>query len=207
MLLPLGGVYVSSKCTNTRLTGAFKTYQEDATAGVSLPFVNGVDNLRTVSIAKDGGGRCKWKLLSIQVRFRAANDNPLAKGEKVVDTTYDFDFIGYGADGGGFGTSRTKEVKGDLDIKTDFFPMITKFTDNDINLKFFGGDTANEKWGRRFSLNGTRHIAIAPVIHLNKVVTLLAPDNTDNWIAIYPDGSKEEIPYIFPDYDKLLSMK
>jgi hypothetical protein len=207
-LLPLGGLYVSSECTNTRFTAAGNTYQADATTGVSLPFVSqGAGNLMSASIEKDGGGRCQWKLSSVQVGFRVSDSNPLVKGKKVIKTRYDFDLLGYGDSGGSFGMGREKEVSGDLNIKTDFFPMITQFTDNDISFEFFGGDTRLQQWVRSFSLTGTRYIAIEPVVHLDKVASLMAPDKTDNWIAIYQDGSRDEIPYIFPDYEKLLSMK
>jgi len=208
MLLPLAGLYVSSTCTDTRFTGAGNTYQENAKTGVLLPFVSqGEGDIRSVSIAKDGGGRCRWNLSSVRVRFRVLDDNPLAKGKKVMRTSYDFDLLGYGISDGGFGTRHAKDVIGDLEIKTDFFPMITQFTDNDVSLEFFGGDTRFQQWGRSFSLTDTRHIAIEPVVHLDKIVTLLAPEKTNNWIAAYPDGSKDEIPYIFPDYEKLLSMR
>lgn len=207
-LLPLGGLYTSSECTNTNFSAGGNTYQAHATTGVSLPFVSqGDGNLMSVSIAKDGGGRCRWKLSSVGVSFRVSEANPLANGKKVIDTSYDFDLLGYGSSGGSFGMGRRKDVSGDLDIKTDFFPMITQFNDNDISLAFFGGDTRLQQWVRSFSITDTRYIAIEPVVHLDKVVNLVAPDKTDNWVAIYPDGSNNEVPYIFPDYEKLLSMK
>lgn len=58
-----------------------------------------------------------------------------------------------------------------------------------------------------FSLSNTQHIAIEPVVHLMKVVVLNPPDHPGNLTATYPNGSREDIPDISPDYDKLLSMK
>lgn len=207
-LLPLSGLYTSSECTNTNFTAGGNTYQADATTGVSLPFVSQAGNLMSASIAKDGGGRCRWKLSSVGVRFRMSEDNYLlTKEKKVIETNYDFDLLGYGSNGGSFGMGRRKEVSGDLDIKTDFFPMITQFNDNEISFEFFGGDTRLKKWVRSFRLTDTRYISIEPLVHLDKVVKLVPSDKLGRWMAIYPDGSRDVVPYFFPDYEKLLSMK
>lgn len=207
-LLPLGGLYTSSECTNTNFTAGGHTYQADATTGVSLPFVSqGAGNLMSVSIAKDGGGRCRWKLSSVGVRFRVSDDAPLVKGKKVIETNYDFDLLGYGSSGGSFGMGRRKKIIGNLSIKTDFFPMITQFNDNDISFEFFGGDTRAQQWVRSFSLTDTKYIDIEPRVHLDKVVRLVSIEKMGHWMAIYSDGNEEEVPYFFPDYEKLRSMK
>jgi hypothetical protein len=45
-------------------------------------------------------------------------------------------------------------------------------------------------------------------VHINRSVTLESPNIPPGDItAFYPDGSNEKIPHIYPDYDKLLSMK
>ncbi|SUG51943.1 Uncharacterised protein [Salmonella enterica subsp. arizonae] len=62
-----------------------------------LPFVSqGSGNIMSVSIAKDGGGRCRWKLSRIRVHFRLSDDSPLSKGRNVFDTSYLFDFRDWG---------------------------------------------------------------------------------------------------------------
>lgn len=163
-------------------------------------------NNRRLRVAVDGGGPCQWQLNSLKVSFSIADNAALVKGKKVIATHYIFDFGDYGLSDG-YGTGKARNVSGTLDIETDFYPMITKFTVNDISMKFFGGDTATEKWRRRFRLDDTKNIFIGPIVHLAKVVTLEPPVKTDNWIAVYPDGSRSEIPRIYPDYDKLLSIK
>jgi len=40
-----------------------------------------------------------------------------------------------------------------------------------------------------------------------KVVVLNPPNHPGNLTATYPEINREDIPSIFPDYDKLLSMK
>lgn len=208
-LLPLGGLYTSSECTNTNFTAGGNTYQADATTGVSLPFVGQAGNLMSASIAKDGGGRCRWKLSAVGVRFRVSDDNPMVKGKKVIDTTYDFDLLGNGNCGGVFGVKQVNVVGGDLDIKTDFFPVVfISHMFKETTLELFGGDTGYEKWSRCYRLSDTGNISINPVVHLGKVVTFEGPNHRPgNLTVIYPDGSRAIPQNISPDYEKLLSMK
>ncbi|BEM74020.1 hypothetical protein SME36J_34430 [Serratia marcescens] len=210
-LLPLGGLYESSECTNTNFTGGGNTYQADATTGVSLPFVSqGAGNLMSVSIAKDGGGRCRWKLSALQVGFRVSDVNSLAKGKEVREAHYDFDLLGNGNCGGAFGVKQVNVVAGDLDIKTDFFPMIyiSHIPINRTTVELFGGDTDYEKWSRCYRLSDTGNISINPVVHFGKVVTLEEPNNRHgDFTVTYPDGSRGIPLNISPDYEKLLSMK
>lgn len=208
-LLPLGGLYESSECTNTNFTAGGHTYQADATTGVSLPFVSqGAGNLMSVSIAKDGGGRCRWKLSRVDVSFRLSDDFPLSKGKKVFDANYLFEFRDWGIVNT-YGTGTAKNVSGDLDIKTDFFPMVfISHLFKETTLELFGGDTAYAKWSRRYRLLDTKNISINPIVHFRKVVTLESPNPPPgNITALYPDGSRDDIPGIIPDYNKLLSMK
>ncbi|MDM2761659.1 hypothetical protein OGY33_00060, partial [Citrobacter sp. Cpo032] len=137
---------------------------------------------------------------------RIADNIPLVKGKEVIETSYIFDFGDYGLSDG-YGTGRAKEVSGDLDLKTDFFPMVANHIDNTTSLKLFGGNTGPEKWRRRFRLRNTQTILIEPVIHFDKVVTLTPPDAPGKLTAIYPDGSSEKIPHIYPSYEKLLSIR
>lgn len=208
-LLPLGGLYESSKCTNTRFTAGGHIYQAGATAGVSLPFVSqGSGNIMLVSIAKDGGGRCRWKLSRIRVHFRLSDDVPLSKGKKVFDASYLFEFRDWGIVNT-YGTGSAKNVSGDLDIKTDFFPMVfISHMFEETTLELFGGNTNYAKWSRRYRLSNTKNIHLYPFIHIDKPVILESPNPPPgNITALYPDGSRDDIPGIIPDYNKLLSMK
>lgn len=207
MLLPLGGLYESSECTNTGFTAGGSTYQSDATTGVSLPFVSqGTGNIMFVSIAKDGGGRCQWKLSRIQVDFRLSDDVLLSKGKNVFETSYLFDFRDWGIVNTS-GSGPAKNVSGNLILTTDFFPMVTYHKDNSMSLRLFGGDANPYKWNRHFRLHNTQRIFIDPVIHFSKLVKIIPPDKSGDFTAEYPDGSSEQIPHIYPDYEKLLSMK
>ncbi|MCX8958821.1 hypothetical protein EHW65_16730 [Erwinia psidii] len=206
-LQPAELLYRSAQCKSVRYNSSNEPHDIPGYNDIERPFSsqNG-SNIRRLRVAVDGGGPCQWQLNSLMVSFRIADDVPLVKGKKVIDTSYIFDFGDYGLSDG-YGTGRAKDVSGSLDLKTDFFPVITKFTDNDVSMKFFGGDTATEKWRRRFRIDDTKSISIEPIVHLSRVVTLEPPVQTDNWTAIYPDHSRSEIPRINPDYEKLLSMK
>lgn len=206
-LLPMQMLYRSERCKSKDYNSSNEAYEIPGFNGFKQAFSpQGSGDLWQQNIAIDGGGPCQWQLNSLRVSFKIAESNPLVKGKKVIETSYIFDFGDYGLSDG-YGTGRAKDASGDLDLKTDFFPMVTHFADDDISLKFFGGDTGPEKWRRRFRLHDTQKILIEPIVHFAKVVTLDPPDKLGNWMATYPDGSSDEIPRIYPDYEKLLSMK
>ncbi|MBF7978528.1 MULTISPECIES: hypothetical protein [Rahnella] len=206
-LLPMQMLYRSERCKTKSYDSSNEAYEIRGYNGFKQAFsTQGSNGIRQQRIAIDGGGPCQWQLNSIKVSFRIADDNPLVKGKEVIETSYIFDFGDYGLSDG-YGTGRAIKANGNLDLKADFFPMVSHHIGNSASLKFFGGDTELEKWRRRFMLNNTQTIFIEPTLHFTKVVTLDPPDRPGNIIATYPDGSREEIPHISPDYEKLLSMK
>ena len=207
-LQPAGLLYRSLQCKSVRYNSSNEPHDIPGYNDIERPFgASDGDNIRRLRVAVDGGGPCQWQLNSLMVNFRIADDVPLAKGKEVIDTSYIFDFGDYGLSDG-YGTGRAKVFSEKiLVLNTDFFPIVANHIDNTVSLKLFGGETGTEKWRRRFSLSNTQHIAIEPVVHLMKVVVLNPPDHPGNLTATYPDGSREDVPNIFPDYDKLLSMK
>ncbi len=207
-LMPMQVLYRSEKCMAKSYNSSFESYPVRGYNGFTQPFVRqGQSDLWQTAIAIDGGGRCQWQLNSLRVSFTLAENHPLAKGKVVIETSYIFDFDKYGLSDG-YGTGKAKTVSGDLDIKTDFFPIITHHIDNGIDLSLFGGDTGYEQWRRRYKTVDSQSINIEPKIHFDNVVTLTPPAvRPGNLNATYPDGSSEQIPHIYPDYEKLLSMK
>ena len=206
-LLPMQMLYRSERCKSKGYNSSNEAYDIRGYNGFLQAFsTQGNSDIRQQRIAIDGGGPCQWQLNSLKVSFKIANNNPLVQGKEVIETHYIFDFDDYGFSDG-YGTGKAKEARGELALKTDFFPVVTRLDKNDISLEFFGGDTGYEQWSRRFRLQDTRSIYIAPVVHLNKVVTLTPPDRSNDFTATYPDGSTEQIPHIYPNYEKLLSMK
>lgn len=208
MLQPAELLYRSEQCKSARYNSSNEPHDIPGYNDIERPFgAPDGDNIRRLRVAVDGGGSCQWQLNSLKVSFRIADNIALVKGKEVIDTSYIFDFGDYGLSDG-YGTGRAKVFSEKiLDLNTDFFPMVANHIDNTVSLKLFGGETGTEKWRRRFSLSNTQHISIEPVVHLMKVVVLNPPDHPGNLTAIYPDGSREDIPDISPDYDKLLSMK
>ncbi|MEW5233577.1 hypothetical protein ACLETW_18165 [Citrobacter portucalensis] len=207
-LMPMQILYRSEKCMDKSYNSSFESYPVQGYNGFTQPFVRqGMGGLWHISIAIDGGGPCQWQLNSLRVSFRIADNIPLVKGKEVIETSYIFDFGDYGLSDG-YGTGRAKEVSGDLDLKTDYFPEVfISHLFNQTTLNLFGGNTGPEKWRRRFRLRNTQNILIEPVIHFDKVVILTPPDAPGKLTATYPDGSSEKIPHIYPSYEKLLSMK
>lgn len=207
-LQPAELLYRSAQCKSVRYNSSSEPHDIPGYNDVERPFgAPDGNNVRRLRIAVDGGGPCQWQLNSLRVSFRIADDVPLVKGKEVIDTSYIFDFGDYGLSDG-YGTGLAKAFSGvRQELKTDFFPIVSNHIDNTASLKFFGGETGTERWRRRFSLSNTRYIAIEPAVHLMKVVVLNPPDHPGDLTATYPDGSSEDVPNIFPDYDKLLSMK
>lgn len=207
-LLPMQVLYRSERCKSKDYNSSNESYEIRGFKGFKQAFSPQVSgDLWQQNIAIDGGGPCQWQLNSLRVSFKIADNNPLVKGKKVIETSYIFDFDDYGLSDG-YGTGRAKETSGDLDLKTDFFPILIHHIDNTIDLSLFGGDTRYEQWRRRYKLRDSKSINIEPLVHFNKEVTLTPPDiRPGNLTATYPDGSSVEIPHIYPDYEKLLSMK
>ncbi|WP_240156270.1 hypothetical protein [Pantoea stewartii] len=208
-LKPAEQLYRSAQCKSVRYNSSNEPHDIPGYNDVEQSFSSqkGSD-IRRLRVAVDGGGPCQWQLNSLMVSFRIAGDNPLVKGKEVIDNSYIFDFGDYGLSDG-YGTGRAKVFSGErLALKTDFFPMVVHHIDNKLDLSLFGGDTRREQWRRRYKIVNAKRIDIETQIHLTKVVELVPPAiRPGNLTATYPDGSSEEIPYIYPDYNKLLSMK
>lgn len=208
-LQPAELLYRSAQCKSVRYNSSNEPHDIPGYNDVKRPFdVSDSSNVRHLRVTVDGGGPCQWQLNSLLVNFRIADDVPLVKGKKVIDTSYIFDFGDYGLSDG-YGTGRAKVSSGEIiELKTDFFPMVVHHIDNQVDLSLFGGNTEYEQWRRRYKTLDVGKINIEPKIHLSKVVVLTPPAiRPGNITASYPNGFSEDITHIYPDYDKLLSMK
>lgn len=208
-LLPMEVLYRSEKCKTVRYNSSNEPHDIPGYNDFEQQYrQQGSSNIWQQRIAIDGGGPCQWQLNSVKVSFKIADSNLLVKGKEVIETNYIFDFNNYGLSDG-YGTGGAKEVRGNLNLTTDFFPMVfINHMFKKTSLKFFGGDTEYEKWSRRYQLMDTDNIVISPIVHIGKIVTLESSSHPPGDItAFYPDGSSEKIPNIYPDYEKLLSMK
>lgn len=208
-LQPAELLYRSAQCKSVRYNSSNEPHDIPGYNDTERPFgAPEGDNIRRLRVAVDGGGPCQWQLNSLMVSFRIADDIPLVKGKKVIDTSYIFDFGDYGLSDG-YGTGQAKAFSGErIELKTDFFPMVVHHIDNVVDLSLFGGNTGYEQWRRRYKTVDVESIKIEPQIHLNKVVVLTPPAiRPGNLTVTYPNGISEDITHIYPNYDKLLSMK
>ncbi|EPN2807496.1 hypothetical protein ACTWOG_005255, partial [Serratia marcescens] len=81
---------------------------------------------------------------TVRVDLRLADNTSLTKGKGITSTSYVFAFDDEFYSGGGL-PGRKKDVHGDLNIKTDFFPMVYinhLFNERDVEL--FGGNVKNK---------------------------------------------------------------
>ncbi|CNI84143.1 Uncharacterised protein [Yersinia pekkanenii] len=159
-------------------------------------------------IALDGGGKCEWQLSAMRIGVKLTSSNSLTQGKSIIATNYVFDFDNQGYSGG-FGVGKAQDVNDNLHLKTDLFPLVfINHAFNKTTLKLFGGDVRYEQLSRHYRIYNGKKIFIEPNLHINKIVVLESPVSPPgNITATYPDGSKEEIPHVNPDYEKLLSMK
>ncbi|WP_330983548.1 MULTISPECIES: hypothetical protein [Enterobacterales] len=208
-LLPAELLYRSEKCKTVRYNSSNEPHDIPGYNDFEQQFSQqGNSNIWQQRVAIEGGGSCQWYLSSVRVSFQLSMNNSLAKGKEVIATNYIFDFGRYGLSDG-YGTGRAKEANGDLNIQADFFPttVINKMF-NETYIDLFGGDTAYEKWSRRYQLKNTQKIAIEPQLHHDKSVLLEGDKERGIGMVItYPDGSVEHVRKTKPDYEKLLSMK
>lgn len=164
-------------------------------------------NLWQRQISLNGGGKCQWKLSTVRVDMKLIRNTPLTQGKNPTSVSYVFAFDDEFYSGGGMPGQR-KEVHGNLEIKTDFFPMVyINHAFNEIDIDMFGGNVRKTEWSRHYRVHDTQKIVITPVLHASKVVTLESPPTPPGKVTVtYPDGSKESVSGIIPDYAKLLSM-
>ncbi|MFD3227298.1 hypothetical protein, partial [Rahnella aceris] len=139
VLLPMEVLYRSDKCKTVRYNSSNEPHDIPGYNDFEKPFgQQGSSNIWRAHIAIDGGGKCQWQLNSIKVSFRIADNNPLVQGKKGFATNYIFDFDDYGFSDG-YGTGRAIMVSGNLELKTDFFPMvIINQMFNQTSIEMFG---------------------------------------------------------------------
>ncbi|WP_145599060.1 hypothetical protein [Yersinia alsatica] len=161
-------------------------------------------------IAFDGGGKCEWKLSTVRVDLQLINNTSLTKEKDITSTSYVFAFDDEFYNGGGL-PGLKKDVRGNFNINTDFFPMIyINHTFKETYIEMFGGNVKNEKWSRHYRVYNTKNIIIEPTLHIQQVVKIENSKNKiqpANMTIIYPDGTIGHERTRVPDYEKLLSMK
>ncbi|NIY49138.1 hypothetical protein E2L00_16910 [Cedecea colo] len=132
----------------------------------------------------------------------------MVKSKKNLSANYIFDFDNYGFSDG-YGTGPAREFSGNLDIATNFYPMVVI---NDLfntqYVKLYGGNVKSKEWGRRYKVRDINEIKLEPIVHLDKSLALNSAKGKSTGMEItYPDGSVGPLNETEPDYDKLLSIK
>ena len=209
-IMPMDVLYRSAKCQREDYDSTTESHVRKE-RGYNPQIIRmkqlNVTNLWQRDIALDGGGKCEWKLSTIRIDMKLTRNIPLTQGKDPTSVSYVFAFDDEFYSGGGMPGQR-KEVQGNLEIKTDFFPMVfINHAFNETDIDMFGGNVRKLQWSRHYRVYDTQKIVITPVLHINKVVTLESPVTPPGKVTVtYPDGSKESVSGIIPDYKKLLSM-
>jgi len=209
-IMPMDVLYRSDKCQREvydEKTESHRSLEKGKNPQVFRMIQQGNGDIWQRRIALDGGGKCEWKLSTIRIDMKLNRNIPLTQGKDPTSVSYVFAFDDEFYSGGGMPGQR-KEVQGNLEIKTDFFPMVfINHAFNETDIDMFGGNVRKLQWSRHYRVYDTQKIVITPVLHINKVVTLESPVTPPGKVTVtYPDGSKESVSGIIPDYKKLLSM-
>lgn len=211
-VMPMDVLYRSDKCQREDYDSTTESHirkERGYNPQIISMIQQGKSNIWKRRIALKGGGKCEWNLSGIRVDIKPDKALPLALGKKIIPTSYEFAFDdeAYSA-GEGSGTRR--EAFNDLYIKTVLFPMVTLHRDNEIVLKFFGGNIKKQQWSRFYRVHSVKNITIEPILHIHKVVLLEAPESRSGPAGMtitYPDGTVELKRAVIPDYERLLSLQ
>jgi len=165
----------------------------------------GLSDLYQASLAKDGGGACKWHLAN--VIFGVAYADPTRFGENVT----------YGSGGGVVvifdhnnsprGGADT-EVEGDLTIKKDYYPRIDEefLGPYKKTISLVGEGSIY----RSYEALTAQQVYFEPVLHSDFVVYSAGPKvkKKGNYtVFTYPDGSVVADGRGGPDFQKLQSIR
>ena len=209
-VMPVDGLYRSDKCQRMDYDSTTESHiREERGYNPKIIRMKRQDenHVWQSKIALDGGGKCEWKLSTVRIDIQLMKNIPLTQGKNPNSVSYVFAFDDEFYSGGGL-PGQKKEVQGNLEIKTDLFPMVyINHAFNETDIDMFGGNVRKTQWSRHFRVHNTQEITIAPVLHINNVVVLESPVTRPGKVTVtYPDGSTESISGIIPDYKKLLSM-
>ncbi|HEY2452817.1 MAG TPA: hypothetical protein VGI71_09390 [Scandinavium sp.] len=160
-------------------------------------------NIWLAKIAKDGGGKCNWKLSEFNLGIEYIDATHLGKGLALgtaVGATIAFD-------DNAIKSGRFDVFKGsELVLSPEYYPLIDSNKDIDVNdtLNLFGKVNFVKK--RIFSTAKNVSIKFEPTVDESKVVRMIAPTEQKVGVyykIIYPDGSVVSDGTTHPDVNRL----
>ncbi|MEQ2027706.1 hypothetical protein ABLB84_18605 [Xenorhabdus szentirmaii] len=198
--LPISAMYRSNICRKERRTANMKSYSVPGFHHTTYPLSIGQSNQVEVSVPKEGGGKCDWKLSNITFEVKLKDTSTIAP---LIDDNFGFKttFVIDGNAPQVFDGGYVKKT-GDLNEDIILFPLLRE--------RFLG------RHSQSFYLVGKYDVMTYKMnngrkIHLN---VLYEKDFLSHWQGrknqgadtslTYPDGTIIYNGDVSPDFDKLM---
>ncbi|MCD1127747.1 hypothetical protein LPW36_17490 [Jinshanibacter sp. LJY008] len=203
--LPYEVRYRSSICKNKYRDGDFNArYEDDRRYVEVIPKKQGGSNIYKETISVDDGGYCKWKLSNIIIGFQyKKNSSILNNIEENTPVKVKFVFDDYAS---ATSNRQPKEEYNDFIVQKNYYPLKKEFIDNNrksiVSIK-------GEQNSLTYQLYIPNEIVYKPILHTNKMVTVIEPANReDKFKIIYPDGTITDVDSAYPlDFEKIINMR
>ncbi|MHA7594872.1 hypothetical protein [Pantoea agglomerans] len=202
---PLEVLYISMTCKRKLMSMRDgQHYEKVGYNPIKIPLQKQDDsNTWLAKIAKDGGGKCNWKLSEFNLGIEYVDATHLGKGLALgtaVGATIAFD-------DNAIKSGRFDVFKGsELVLSPVYYPLIDSNKDIDVNdtLNLFGKVNFVKK--RIVSTAKNVSIKFEPTVDESKVVRMIAPTEQKVGVyykIIYPDGSVVSDGTTHPDVNRL----
>ncbi|MDE9555641.1 hypothetical protein KKJ06_09405 [Xenorhabdus bovienii] len=198
--LPISAMYRSEICRKERRTANMKSYSVPGFHHATYPLSIGQSNQVEVSVPKEGGGKCDWKLSNITFEVKLKDTSTIAP---LIDDNFGFKttFVTDGNAPQEFDGGYLK-INGDLHEKIILFPLLRKrfLSGNESSFYLIGkGDPLTYKIGtaKNINLNYT---------YIKQMLSIwTGRKNNDRPFMTYPNG---DIVYgeVRPEYETLMGI-
>ncbi|MDC9623883.1 hypothetical protein PSI22_20155 [Xenorhabdus sp. XENO-7] len=198
--LPISAMYRSEICRKERRTANMKSYSVPGFHHATYPLSIGQSNQVEVSVPKEGGGKCDWKLSNITFEVKLKDTStiaPLIDDNIGFKTTFVTDGNAPAVFDGGY-----LKINGDLHEKIILFPLLTKsfLNGNENTFYLIGkGSPLTYKIGtaKKINLN---------YIYIKQMLSVwTGRKNNDMPFMTYPNGDIVS-GEVRPEYETLMGI-
>jgi hypothetical protein len=198
--LPISAMYRSEICRKEQLTSNMESYTIPGFHHATYPLSISQSNQVEVSVPKEGGGKCDWKLSNITFEVKLKDTSTIAP---LIDDNFGFKttFVTDGNAPAVFDGGYIKKT-GDLNEKITLFPLLRE--------SFLGGGDKSFYLVGKYDVM-TYKIANGSKINLNVLYEKSflthwrGRKNKDaNTSMTYPDGTIRYNGDVTPNFDKLM---
>ncbi|CAI1051500.1 hypothetical protein [Serratia entomophila] len=199
-MLPLRVMYRSNICHKKQVDGSGNSYKEPGYKTMNLALKSeGKDKGYKISLPRDGGGDCEWKLSNLTLSIQSVPRDGVSHNVPISETVI-FDNNSPQRLSGSY-----LDVNGDLDLTGDYFPIVTTYHISGFKIVESIVKSSPDKMYR---VHNGENVFFHPVFHYTKTIYAVEPkeQKIGEYMSItYPDGTTESSPF-FPDYKKIQSL-